>query len=156
MSKCLNMFILIIQPSLNIWRYEPTYRWKYGFKLFEICLYIISKDRPRMSKIWRIILQVSLQIQHTSIVNSTHICCKFDDIVLQSVIEKPMLRTSKIRWYLKKLEGTILFIIANWQKCTLHRMSSDSVVEFWVQILLWEPAICKWSCTFLWSLCILH
>ena len=65
MSECLKMFIFIIHQLSNIWRYEPSYCWKYVFILFEICLYIIWKNSPRTSKIWWLVLQVSSQIRHT-------------------------------------------------------------------------------------------
>ena len=115
-SECLKMFIFIIHPSSNIRRYEPSYRWKYGFKLFETCLYIISKnsqgcwksDDPSsicrrkfytlLSDIWQLILHVSSQIWHMAIANSTNIRHITDDIVLQRVVKKHMLRTSKI-WH---------------------------------------------------------
>ena len=66
-----------------------------------------------LSDVRRIILQESSQIRHTSIANETHVHQISDDIVLQSVIEKPTLGTSKIRRCLKKSEGTVLFMIAN-------------------------------------------
>ena len=63
MSECLNFFIFIIQQSSNIRRYEPTYRWKYGFILFEICLYIIWKNSPRSLKLWQNPLHLLSQIR---------------------------------------------------------------------------------------------
>ena len=150
MSKCLKMFIFIIRQSSNIQWYEPSYRWKYGFKLFEICLYYISKNSPKTSKIWHTIVGYPTTDPPHVIVNSTNIIA---NSTLGRCISDELSSTCRQKTYAKDVGNSTLIKEIRSYNNFHHFNSTNSyftsdVIGFWVQILLcFLLLICERLCS---------